>query len=44
MTENNIIEIIGELPEEKSYATSLALEALNSTLQDYYKKKEKEEK
>lgn len=44
LTENDILEVLGEIPEEKTYAVSLALEALNNTLQDYYKRKEKEEK
>ena len=44
LAENDILDVIGEMPEEKTYAVSLTLEALNNALQDYYKRKEKEEK
>lgn len=44
LTEDYILDVIGELPQEKTYALSLTLEALNNALQDYYKRKEKEDK
>lgn len=44
ITANDIIEVLGGLPDEKIYCANLAEEAIKNTIQEYYKKKEKEEK
>ena len=40
----DFVEIMGEIPQEKEYSALLVLEAVVNTIQDYYKRKEKEEK
>ena len=39
-----ILQEIGNIPEEREYVGNLAEEAIKSAIEDYYKKKEKEEK
>ncbi len=43
-TSARIVEVLGGLPEEKAYCPALAEEAIKAALEDYYKKKEKEQK
>ena len=44
ITKNDIFEVIGELDEDKLNYVDLVLNTLNATIEDYYKRKEKEEK
>ena len=37
-----ILEEMGEIPEDREYTATLAEEAIKSAIEDYYKKKEKE--
>ncbi|MBQ3494069.1 MAG: iron-sulfur cluster assembly scaffold protein [Clostridia bacterium] len=39
-----IISLLGEIPEEKIYVLDIVQQTLTSAVQDYYKRKEKEEK
>ncbi len=40
----DILEGMGEIPEQKEYTASLVEEAIKNAVEDYYKKKEKEER
>lgn len=40
----DILDEMGEVPTEKQYCASMAEEAVKNAVEDYYKKKEKEEK
>ena len=44
ITYEDILEVMGDLEEEKYIFVKLAIDALKVAIQDYYKKKEKEEK
>ncbi len=44
ISSEQILQILGELPEEKNYCPILAEETIKAVIEDYYKKKEKEEK
>ena len=37
-----ILEEMGPIPEDRNYTASLAVEAIRSAVEDFYKKKEKE--
>lgn len=44
ITNNDILEKLGEVPENREYIATLIEEAIKNSIEDYYKKKEKEEK
>ncbi len=44
ISNNDILEKMGNVPSTKEYTASLAEEAIKNAVEDYYKKKEKEER
>ena len=44
ISSEEIVSVIGEFPEEKQYVLDIMQQTLTSTVQDFYKRKEKEEK
>ena len=44
ISNQDVINIIGELPDKKAYCSVMAEETIQSAIDDYYKRKEKEAK
>ena len=44
ITNQDVLKIMGELPDRKAYCSVMAEETIRSAIDDYYKKKEKEAK
>ena len=44
ITNDDVLKIMGELPDHKEYCSVMAEETIRSAIDDYYKKKEKEAK
>ncbi len=44
ITNQDVLKIIGELPDRKAYCSVMAEETIQSAIDDYYKRKEKEAK
>ena len=43
MNENNILEITGEIPENKMYVVTLVVNAMHAAVESYYNKSAKDE-